>query len=58
MLWTLKKAWYRILQFFITRAEYLVRWRQPVLLEGPGAVKRLPAFVRSLGVKKLSLIHI
>lgn len=56
MLWTLQKIWYRIFQFFLTRAEYLMPWRQPVLLEGPGAVKQLPALARSKGVKKALVV--
>ena len=56
MLWTLKKIWYRIFQFFLTRAEYLMPWRQPELMEGPGAVKKLPAFVKSRGVNKVLVV--
>jgi alcohol dehydrogenase len=55
-MWTLKKIWYRIFQFFLTRAEYLMPWRQPELLEGPGAVKKLPAFVKSKGIDKVLIV--
>jgi alcohol dehydrogenase class IV len=55
-MWTLKKIWYRIFQFFLTSAEYLMPWRQPVLLEGPGSIKKLPAFVRSKGVDKVLIV--
>ncbi len=55
-MWTLKKIWYRIFQFFLTRAEYLMPWRQPELLEGPGAIKQLPAFIRSKHVNKVLIV--
>ena len=56
MLWTLKKIWYRVFQFCLTRAEYLMPWRQPELLEGPGSIKKLPAFVKSKGVDKVLVV--
>ena len=56
MLWTLKKAWYRIFQFFLTRGEYLMPWRQPELLEGEGSVKRLPAFIKDKGFEKVLVV--
>ena len=56
MLWTLKKIWYRIFQFFLTRAEYLMPWRQPELLEGAGVVKKLPAFIQSKGIGKVLIV--
>jgi len=55
-MWTLKKIWYRIFQFFLTSAEYLMPWRQPELLEGPGSIKKLPAFVRSKGIDKVLIV--
>lgn len=55
-MWTLKKIWYRIFQFFFTRVQYLMPWRQPEVLEGPGAIKKLPAFVRSKGIHKVLIV--
>lgn len=56
MLWTLKKIWYHIFQFFFTTACYLLPWRQPELLEGPGSIKKLPAFIRSKGIDKVLVV--
>ena len=56
MLWTLKKIWYRIFQFCLTRCEYLMPWRRPELLEGRGCVRRLPAFIRSKGYDKVLIV--
>ncbi len=55
-MWTLKKIWYRIFQFFLTSAEYLMPWRQPELIEGPGSIKKLPAFVRSKGIDRVLIV--
>ncbi len=56
MLWTLKKIWYHIFQFFFTRACYLLNWRRPELLEGPGSIRQLPAFIRSKGIDKVLVV--
>lgn len=56
MLWTLKKIWYRIFQFCLTRGEYLMPWRQPELLEGAGSIRRLPALVKSKGFSKVLIV--
>lgn len=56
MLWTLKKIWYRIFQFVLTRGEYLMPWRQPELIEGAGSIRRLPDFIRSKGYRKVLIV--
>lgn len=56
MLWTLKKIWYRIFQFFLTSAMYLMPWRQPELLTGPGSIKSLPSFIRKKGLTRVLIV--
>ncbi len=56
MLWTLEKIWYHIFQFFFTRAQYLLPWRKPELLEGAGSIKQLPALIQSLGIDKVLVV--
>jgi len=56
MLWTLKKIWYRIFQFFLTSAMYLMPWRQPELITGPGSIKTLPAFIRKKGLSRVLIV--
>lgn len=55
-MWTLKKIWYRIFQFCLTSAEYLMPWRQPELLEGPGSIRKLPGLVRSKGIDHVLIV--
>jgi len=55
-MWALKKLWYRIFQFVLTSALYIMPWRQPELLSGPGSIKKLPAFVRSKGINKVLIV--
>ena len=55
-MWTLKKAWYRVFQFFFNIAQYLIGRHSPELLEGAGSIKRLPEFVKSKGVNKVLIV--
>ena len=55
-MWMLKKLWYRIFQFVLTSAEYLMPWRQPELLKGAGSIKKLPALVRSKKIDKMLIV--
>lgn len=52
------KAFYRMYQFCfkLVMATDLLDWKEPVLLEGPGAVKRLPAVVKEKGVSKVLVV--
>ena len=56
MLWTLKKIWYRVFQFVLTSAMYLMPWRQPELITGPGSIKQLPAFIRKKGIHHVLIV--
>ena len=57
MLWTLKKIWYHVFQFFFTRACYLLNWRRPELLEGAGSIKSLPSLIKSKGIDKVLVVR-
>ncbi len=56
MLWTLTKIWYRVFQFCLTSAMYLMPWRQPELLTGAGSIQKLPAFIKSKGVGNVLIV--
>ncbi len=55
-MWTLKKIWYRIFQFVLTRGMYLMPWRQPELIEGAGSIQKLPAFILQKGFRKVLIV--
>ena len=50
MLWELKKCWYRTYQTVYKFAMRVLDWSEPYLLEGEGAVLRLPAFIKDKGL--------
>ena len=56
MLWSLKKIWYRVFQFVLTSAMYLMPWRQPELISGAGSIKKLPEFIKSKGVNNVLIV--
>lgn len=56
MFWGLKKAYYRTYQFVLKIAVNFLDWRQPELLEGPGAIKRLPELIKSKNVKNVLIV--
>ena len=56
MLWELKKGWYRTYQKVFKLAMRLMDWSEPHLLEGEGAVLRLPEFIKEKGVKKVLVV--
>ena len=55
-MWQLKKAYYRTFQFLMKYAMFIFDWSEPELLEGPGAVKRLPALIKSKGINKVLVV--
>ena len=55
-MWQLKKAYYRSFQVIMKYAMFLFDWSEPELLEGPGAVKRLPALIKSKGIRKVLVV--
>jgi alcohol dehydrogenase class IV len=55
-MWQLKKAYYRSFQKIMKYAMFIFDWSEPELLEGPGAVKRLPALIKSKGIGKVLVV--
>ena len=51
-----KKAFYRAYQKTFMVAEYFFDWSEPELLKGPGAVKELPALVKSKGISSVLVV--
>ena len=56
MIWTLKKIWYRIYQRVLMLGMCFMDWSEPELLEGEGAVLRLPSFIKSKGITKVLIV--
>lgn len=56
MLWFIKKCWYRICQKVLMVAMCFMDWKEPELLEGEGAVLKLPALIKSKGLKKVLVV--
>ena len=56
MLWTLKKCWYRTYQKVLKFAMCFMDWKEPELLEGEGAVLRLPSFIKEKGINKVLVV--
>ncbi len=55
-MWQVKKAFYRVYQQTFRVAMCVFDWSEPTLLEGPGAIKRLPEFIKSKGLKKVLVV--
>lgn len=55
-MWQLKKAYYRAFQKIMKIAMYAFDWSEPELLEGPGAIDRLPALIESKGLKRVLIV--
>lgn len=56
MFWGLKKAYYRTYQFVMRIAVNFLDWRQPELLEGPGALRRLPELIKTKNVRSVLIV--
>lgn len=56
MFWGIKKAYYRVYQGVLRVVVNFLDWRQPELLEGAGAIKRLPALIKSKNVKNVLVV--
>ena len=56
MIWTVKKCGYRIYQKVLKLAMYFMDWSEPELLEGEGAVLKLPSFIKSKNVSKVLVV--
>lgn len=55
-MWQLKKAWYRTYQAIFRVAVNFLDWSEPERLEGPGAIKKLPALIKSKGIKNVMIV--
>ncbi len=55
-MWQLKKAFYRTYQSVFKIAMFAFDWREPETLEGPGAIRKLPEFIKSKGVNKVLVV--
>lgn len=56
MIWTLKKCYYRISQHLLKWAMCFMDWSEPTLLEGPGAIKKLPLFIKEKGINNVLVV--
>lgn len=55
-MWQVKKAFYRVYQQTFKVAMGIFDWSEPTLLEGPGAIKKLPSFIKSKGINKVLVV--
>ena len=55
-MWQLKKAYYRAFQKVMKIAMFAFDWSEPLLLEGPGAIKKLPDLIKSKGLKNVLIV--
>ena len=56
MCWALKKIWYRTCQKVLMFGMCFMDWSEPELLEGEGAVLRLPEFIKNKGLDKVLVV--
>ncbi|MDD6022523.1 MAG: iron-containing alcohol dehydrogenase [Oscillospiraceae bacterium] len=57
-MWQLKKAFYRTYQKILKVAmnTSLFDWSEPETIEGPGAIKKLPAFIKAKGLSNVLVV--
>ncbi len=55
-MWQVKKAFYRVYQQTFRVAMCIFDWSEPTLLEGPGAIRKLPEFIKGKGLKKVLIV--
>ena len=56
MIWFFKKLWYRIYQKVLKFTMRFMNWSEPELLEGEGAVLKLPEFIKNKGINKVLIV--
>ena len=56
MIWTIKKAWYRICQKALKLGMCFMDWSEPELLEGEGAVLNLPSLIKSKAIERVLIV--
>lgn len=55
-MWQVKKAFFRVYQQTFRVAMCIFDWSEPTLLEGPGAIRKLPEFIKSKGLNKVLIV--
>ena len=55
-MWALKKAYYRTYQFILGLGMNFLPWIEPVIIDGPGSVKRLPAVIKKKGFTNVLVV--
>ena len=55
-MWFLKKCYYRLYQNVLKLAMCFMDWKEPELLEGKGAVLKLPSFIKDKGLNKVLVV--
>ena len=55
-MWQVKKAFLRVYQQTFRVAMCIFDWSEPTLLEGPGAIRKLPEFIKSKGLNKVLVV--
>ena len=56
MCWIIKKGYYRLNQKVLKLAMCFMNWSEPELLEGEGAVLKLPTFIKNKGINKVLVV--
>ena len=56
MCFVIKKCYYRFYQNVLKIAMCFMDWKEPELLEGEGAVLRLPSFIKNKGINKVLVV--
>ena len=56
MCWVMKKCWYRVCQKVLKFGMRFMDWSEPELLEGEGAVLRLPQFIKDKGINNVLVV--
>ncbi len=51
-----KHVWYRIYQGVMRIAANFLNFTPPKLIEGPGSIRQLPAFMKSLGISRVLIV--
>ncbi len=57
-MWQIKKAYCRIYQkaFFIAQCTPFFDWSEPYVIDGPGAIRKLPEFIKSKGLDNVLVV--
>ena len=55
-MWAFRKCYYRVCQKVLKFGMRFMNWKEPVLLEGEGAVLKLPSFIKDKGLHKVLVV--